>query len=83
MINRKTVSQCISSDYCKGYNDAVDAMQIEFQEFRDWVKWQMKYNREESNKFVTIGCPDFEQARYEDMADAFEECLDQLSEMGE
>ena len=26
MIKRKTVSQCISSDYCKGWNDAVDAM---------------------------------------------------------
>ena len=26
MIERKTVSQCISSDYCKGWNDAVDAM---------------------------------------------------------
>ena len=26
MIERKTVSQCISSDYCKGWNDAVDKM---------------------------------------------------------
>lgn len=26
MIERKTVSQCISSDYCEGWNDAVDAM---------------------------------------------------------
>ena len=26
MIERKTVSQCTSSDYCKGWNDAVDAM---------------------------------------------------------
>lgn len=26
MIERKTVSQCVSSDYCKGWNDAVDAM---------------------------------------------------------
>lgn len=26
MLERKTVSQCISSDYCKGWNDAVDAM---------------------------------------------------------
>lgn len=25
MIERKTVSQCISSDYCEGWNDAVDA----------------------------------------------------------
>lgn len=23
MIERKTVSQCVSSDYCKGWNDAV------------------------------------------------------------
>lgn len=26
MLERKTVSQCLSSDYCKGWNDAVDAM---------------------------------------------------------
>lgn len=26
MLRRKTVSQCVSSDYCKGWNDAVDAM---------------------------------------------------------
>lgn len=25
-MERKTVSQCISSDYCAGWNDAVDAM---------------------------------------------------------
>ena len=28
MLERKTVSQCISSDYCKGWNDAVDAMPV-------------------------------------------------------
>ena len=27
MIERKTVSQCVLSDYCKGWNDAADAMQ--------------------------------------------------------
>ena len=26
MLEKKTVSQCISSDYCRGWNDAVDAM---------------------------------------------------------
>lgn len=26
MLEKKVVSQCISSDYCKGWNDAVDAM---------------------------------------------------------
>lgn len=26
MLERKTVSQCVSSDYCKGWNDAMDAM---------------------------------------------------------
>lgn len=26
MIEKKTVSQCISSDYCRGWNDAVEAM---------------------------------------------------------
>lgn len=26
MIERKTVSQCVSEDYCKGWNDAVDKM---------------------------------------------------------
>lgn len=26
MLERKTVNQCISSDCCKGWNDAVDAM---------------------------------------------------------
>jgi hypothetical protein len=26
MLEKKTVSQCISADYCRGWNDAVDAM---------------------------------------------------------
>lgn len=26
MLEKRTVSQCISSDYCKGWNDAVDEM---------------------------------------------------------
>ena len=26
MLEKKVVSQCISSDYCQGWNDAVDAM---------------------------------------------------------
>lgn len=26
MVERRTVSQCVSSDYCKGWNDAVDEM---------------------------------------------------------
>lgn len=26
MLKKKTVSQCISSDYCMGWNDAVDEM---------------------------------------------------------
>lgn len=26
MLDKKVVSQCISSDYCRGWNDAVDAM---------------------------------------------------------
>ena len=26
MLEKKTVSQCISSDYCRGWNDAVDEM---------------------------------------------------------
>ena len=26
MLDKKTVSQCVSSDYCRGWNDAVDAM---------------------------------------------------------
>lgn len=26
MLEKKTVSQCVSSDYCRGWNDAVDAM---------------------------------------------------------
>ena len=26
MLDKKTVSQCISSDYCRGWNDAVDTM---------------------------------------------------------
>lgn len=26
MLDKKVVSQCISSDYCHGWNDAVDAM---------------------------------------------------------
>ena len=26
MLEKKVVSQCISSDYCRGWNDAVDAM---------------------------------------------------------
>lgn len=26
MIKKKTVSQCITSDYCNGWNDAVDSI---------------------------------------------------------
>ena len=26
MLEKKVVSQCISSDYCRGWNDAVDEM---------------------------------------------------------
>lgn len=26
MLERKYVSQCVSSDYCKGWNDAVDSV---------------------------------------------------------
>ena len=26
MLEKKVVSQCVSSDYCRGWNDAVDAM---------------------------------------------------------
>ena len=26
MVERRYVSECISSDYCKGWNDAVDSM---------------------------------------------------------
>ena len=26
MLEKKTVSQCINSDYCRGWNDAVDEM---------------------------------------------------------
>ena len=26
MLEKRTVSQCISSDYCKGWNDAIDEM---------------------------------------------------------
>lgn len=26
MVEKKTVSQCITSDYCKGWNDAVDGI---------------------------------------------------------
>ena len=26
MLDKKTVSQCISADYCRGWNDAVDAI---------------------------------------------------------
>lgn len=43
MLERKVVSQCISSDYCRGWNDAVDAMPrwISVEESlpgtRDWV----------------------------------------------
>lgn len=26
MLEKKTVSQCVSADYCRGWNDAVDAI---------------------------------------------------------
>lgn len=26
MLDKKTVSQCVSSDYCRGWNDSVDEM---------------------------------------------------------
>lgn len=81
MIQRKTMSQCISSDYCRGYNDAINDVQTQLQDFREWLQWQIKYNQEEANEFVNMGCPDFEQVRYENKADAFEECLNELNKM--
>lgn len=46
MIERKTVSQCVSSDYCKGYNTAVD----EFEEYKG------KCLKEISNREKELKC---------------------------
>lgn len=34
MIEKRTVSQCISSDYCKGWNDAVDKANAEIEKLQ-------------------------------------------------
>lgn len=41
MIERKTVSQCISSDYCKGWNDAVYEMmqKLEYQRTENGMRY--------------------------------------------
>lgn len=44
MIERKTVSQCYSSDYCKGWNDAVDNMS----------KWISVDERLPENQFLVL-----------------------------
>lgn len=38
MIEYKTASQCISSDYCKGWNDAVKKAEKENKELRAMLK---------------------------------------------
>lgn len=44
MIGRKTVSQCVSEDYCKGWNDAVDKM----------PKWISVNERLPENQFIVL-----------------------------
>ena len=43
MIEKRTVSQCISADYCRGYNDAVDEIlrckDCEFHTTDKYAKW--------------------------------------------
>lgn len=41
MIHKKTVSQCISVDYCKGYNDAIEDMQKNEQTDVSECKWEI------------------------------------------
>ena len=59
MIEKKSVSQCISADYCRGYNDAVD----EIVRCKDCLYARKSYN------FKGIGvllCRRDEQPRYSD-----------------
>ena len=47
MLERKTVSQCPTSDYCKGWNDAVDAMP-------KWISTNKKLPKVCENVLVAI-----------------------------
>lgn len=51
MFEHRTVSQCISSDYCKGWNDAVDAAP-------KWISVTEDIPAEMEDVFVLIGGKD-------------------------
>lgn len=49
MLERKTVSQCPTSDYCKGWNDAVDAMP-------KWISVEEKLPEERGTYLTVVRC---------------------------
>ena len=59
MLERKTVSQCPTADYCKGWNDAVDAMP-------KWISAMAEHPKDQA--VVLIYCNDGEvgAARFEE-----------------
>lgn len=42
MLEKKTVSQCISPDYCRGWNDAVEELSKELAEAKDLAERRLK-----------------------------------------
>lgn len=51
MLERKVVSQCISSDYCRGWNDAVEAMPR-------WISVEEKLPEHKEDVALYIRCGD-------------------------
>ena len=49
MLEKKVVSQCISSDYCRGWNDAVDEMPR-------WISVKERLPEKTGRYLVAIDC---------------------------
>lgn len=64
MIERKTVSQCVSSDYCKGWNDAVDAMP-------KWISVEERLPKESGRYIVRFPSGNIDSVTYSRMHNAF------------
>lgn len=50
MLEKKTVSQCISADYCRGWNDAVDATPR-------WISVEERLPEDDQNVIVFVQHP--------------------------
>lgn len=59
MIERKTVSQCISSDYCRGWCDAVDIINSQIFEVGKMIKDDLKFYLDTNEEMGVVYIPKF------------------------